>query len=333
MLKTRVVIGVLLGILFVSAIYGVNYLYSSTTDGTGYVTVSTPPSISNVALYDSDNGSNLVSPNSTLTPNDPMTLVFNITDPDGLNTLKNITVIFYHSSTNVDGSDNVNTHATFFWSVSTNSWTVSPSPSTWAVNNSLSSVPTMGSNGRVILVFTPGKVALYSSSGEWSIYIRVYDQQGQFGESTTTNFNVASYAEIHLSVNTFNFGLVSPGVVNASLTEPLEGYINVTVISNWNFDLMFTSTDWLNETGYSILDVDGNKSILADDDNNPAPQFPEVGQSPFYINKTVIAPQWAGYSYTDETGTTIRLYLWVTLPSNIPPGTYHIILTVEVVVS
>ena len=283
-----------------------------------------------MTLFSDDNGGTTTT-TSTLTPQDEMTLMINVTDPDGLNTLESVEVIIYHSSVGVSGTDDPVFHVSITWT-SSGGWAISPNSSTWALDTVNSSVPTTGTSGAIFVVFTPGKATRYSSTGEWTIYAKVTDSQGQYGENSLTSLNVAFYAELTVTTTSFNFGLVGPGVQNASLQDPSSGYITITVIANGNFGIKITGDGWYNSTDYLVVSFDSFNSLLVDDDASPV-EATETNRSPFWVQSasTVVNPQWSGFSPTTETSVSYNLYLFVTLPSNIPPGTYHTTITITIV--
>ncbi|MGQ4834146.1 MAG: hypothetical protein ACP6IS_09685 [Candidatus Asgardarchaeia archaeon] len=294
----------------------------------GYLTVSTPPSVDAITLFSDDDGGTTTT-TSTLTPQDEMTLKVDISDPDGLDTLSSIQIVLYHSSVGVSDSDDPALHVTITWDT-TNGWSLSPS-STWSLDTEHSSVPTTGTSGSIYVVFTPGKVTRYSASGEWTIYVNVTDSQGQYGDGSLTNLNTAFYAELSVTTTSFNFGLVGPGVQNASLQDPTSGYITITVIANGNFGIKITGDGWYNSSDDLVVNFDSFNSLLVDDDGTPV-EDPETGLNPFWVRSatTVTAPQWDGFSPTDESGTSYNLYLYVTLPSNLPAGDYHTTITITI---
>lgn len=315
------------------AVTVVGYIISQSTQNiSGTVKVSAPPSIDAITLYDDDNGGTTTS-TTTLTPTNEMTLVINVSDPDGLDTLSRIKVILYHSTlSSVGDVDDPAMHATIIWDVN-NGWNISPSPSTWSLDVDNSSVPTSGTSGSIFVVFTPGKVARYSSAGDWVIYVEVQETVSGVSQSTNsslTGIGCSFYAELAVSTTTFDFGLVSSGVQNASLQNPPN--ISLNIISNGYFGIKITGDGWYNESGYLTVNFTEFNSLLVDDDNSPT-EGTESGLSPFWVRGENVAtsPQWSNFAPTSESGTVVVIYLFVTLPSTIDPGTYTTTITVTVV--
>lgn len=324
----------LTGIILVAALVGlaISTLYISlglSQNLTGSVRVKRSPVITAIELFSDDNGGT-TTPTNELTPIDEMTIriTVNFQDPGYIYSVK---VIIYHNFVGISAPDNASHHVTIFWSSVTGTWTLSAGGSTtWAIDTANSYVPTGQISGTdyIFVVFTPGKITRYSSTGNWVIYANVTDRDNPsvlYGENSLTGLNCRYYLEMSVDATSFDFGSVPPGAANISLYSPR--CINVTVISNYWWFLQFNATGWYNASNPSQLVVDFTQfnSLLADDDPNPTERT-ETGLSPIWIRPTDSI--WNYLSPTPEAGTIIRLYLFVTLPSDIPYGTYVTTLTI-----
>lgn len=307
-------------------------------DLTGTLQVKQPPRVENVWLFSDDNGGTTTS-STELTPYDEMTLVIelNFSDPGYV---YNLTIIFYFSGTDYDGNpinvtspDNPAFHATYVWDNATGNWTVSPSPSTWAIDYQNSSgVADLGTQisglRNITLVFTPGKTARFTTNGNWTIYVKVTDQDNPdllWGENSFSGYNARFYLEMTVDATAFDFGVLPPRCENISFNY--TGGINVTVIVNDYWNITFNATGWYNETGALIVNFTEFNSLLVDDDS-VAEETVETGLPPMWVNQ--LGATWGNLRppTDDINGITISFWLFVTLPADIPSGKYSTTLSV-----
>ncbi len=335
----RKIVPILLAAMFV--VMGITVFNITRQDKqnlSGELWVKRSPQITSITLYDNDNG-DLSSPVPTdeLTPFDEMTLVINITFPDD-GYLYSVDVVFYHNLVGLNAPDNTSHHATYHWDRDIGDWSVSPSGTTWDVDTQNSSVPTdkISGDDQIILVFTPSKIARYSSTGNWVIYVKITDLDNPtllYGESELTSRKCKFYLEMSVDSTNFGFGYVPPGCENVSFNY--TGGINITVITNYYWNLKLNATGWYNDTGHLIVNFSEFDSLLADDD----PTCNETKASETGLEPVWVKPGWSDPNYpsgwfnlapsTDDiTGTLIRLYLFVTLPSDIPYGHYTTTLSI-----
>lgn len=298
---------------------------------TGSVSVKRAPIVEAIELFDDDDGGTTI-PTTELTPMDEMTIriTVNFTDPGYIYSVK---VIIFYDAVGVDAPDNASHHVTISWYSGGGGWSLSAGGSTtWALDTTNSSVPTYQISGidYIYVVFTPGKIARYSATGNWVIYANVTDSDNPnllYGENNVTGYNCRYYLEFSVDATTFDFGKVPPGVTNASMISPSS--INVTVISNYYWNLTLNATGWYNASNPTQLIVDFSlfNSLLADDD----PYAEEATDSGTLIPKW-IKPTGTSWQLdpTPEDGTVVHIYLFVTLPSDIPYGDYVTTLSIIV---
>lgn len=325
----------LVGILMIAVFVGLALttlhmvLTEQKQDLSGYVRVKRSPIVQAIELfYDDDGGT--TSPSNELTPMDEMTIriTVNFTDPGYIYSVK---VIIYYDLAGIDASDNASHHVTIYWSSVTGTWSLSTGGSTtWALDTQNSSVPDYQITGvdYIYVVFTPGKITRYSSTGNWVIYANVTDQDNPnllYGENSLTGINCRYYLEMSVDATAFNFSSVPPGAANVSMSSPRS--INITVISNYWWYLQLNATGWYNKSNPTQLVVNFTEfnSLLADDDPNPE-EATETGLNPMWVRPS--GSLWQYLSPTPEAGTLIHLYLFVTLPSDIPYGEYITTLSV-----
>jgi len=327
----RKIVGILIIAVFVGL--AVSALYMSLSEQkqnlSGYVRVKRAPIIEAIELFDDDNGGT-TTPASELTPMDEMTIriTVNFTDPGYIYSVK---VIIYYDLAGLTAPDNASHHVTIYWSSVTDTWTLSAGGSTtWALDTKNSSVPLYQISGidYIYVVFTPGKITRYSATGNWVIYANVTDQDNPnllYGENSLSGLNCRYYLEMSIDAASFNFSSVPPGATNVSLAYP--NAINITVISNYWWYLQLNATGWYNKSNPTQLVVNFTQfnSLLADDDPNPQ-EVAETGLDPMWVRPS--GSIWQYLDPTPEAGTVIHLYLFVTLPSDIPYGEYITTLSV-----
>lgn len=316
-----VVIGLAISTLYMS-------LSQLSQNLTGTVRVKRSPVITTIELFDDDNGGT-TTPTSELTPMDEMTIRVTLNFQDA-GYIYSVKVIIYYNLVGINAPDNASHHVTLYWSSITGTWTLSAGGSTtWALDTANSRVPQYQISGTdyILVVFTPGKITRFSNTGNWIIYANVTDRDNPsvlYGEGSLTGLNCRYYLEMGVDATSFDFGSVPPGAANISLYSPRS--INVTVISNYWWYLRFNATGWYDATtGQLVVDFAQFNSLLADDDPYPR-ETRETGLVPIWIRP--IGSLWDYLSPTPEAGTIIRLHLFVTLPSDIPYGTYRTTLTI-----
>ena len=245
-----------------------------------------------------------------------------------LYSLENITFYFYASGSNWNSADDPNTHATFVWDNDTKQYSlVGPTGTTWTVNTANCRVPDQSQNtGTFTLAFNASKIALM---GTWYINVTAWGAQ-DLSDSLTISVTVNFYAEIKLTDTSFQFSL-SVGAENGTLSVPTDGDIDFSVICNAPYKISFyTDGNWTRD-GYEI-DITNTNYFIGDDDSNPT-EGTETGINPFAIHPTPDkATPYASQAVTqdDINGDTYAIYLFQTVPSGTPVGTYTLILYIEV---
>jgi len=287
----------------------------------GELWVKRAPNVTDIELFDDEDGGT-TTPTTELTPNDEMTIRITVEFYDPTE-IYSVVVILYHDSVTRDSPDDPALHATIIWSKTTGTWTLSPSPSTWQLDTDNSSVPlgTLVGTQYIYVVFTPGKVARYSNVGNWVIYAKVTDADNPsalYGEREEPGYNCKYYLEMTVDSTNFGFGSVPPGCTNISFNY--TGGINITVISNYWWRLTLNATGWYNNTGYLTVNFSEFDSLLADDDPNAVEATDSGILAPMWVRP--VGSYWDHLDPTPDSGTLIHLYLFVTLPSDIPYGHY-----------
>ena len=341
MMYVRKIVPILIAAMFVGLAFlafGTTLQQTSKQNLTGELRVKPKPEVKNVWLFYDDNGGQ-TSPSTELTPNDEMTLIIELNFSDSGGYIHNLTVIFYFDGTDysgnpvtVDSSDNPAFHATYVWDNATGNWTVSPSPSTWAIDYQNSSGPAdLGVNisglKNITLVFTPGKTARFTTLGNWTIFVEVTDQDNPdllYGTYNQTGYDCRFYLEMSIDATAFSFGHVPPGCENVSFNY--TGGINITMITNDYWNITFNATGWY-DGGVLVVNFSEFNSLLVDDDP-VALEATETGLNPMWIKPSGVT--WGSLQppVDDINGRILRIWLFVTLPSDIPPGHYTTTLSI-----
>ena len=308
-------------------------------DLNGHVRVKHPPNITAIELFDDEDGGT-TTPTTELTPFDEMTIrvAVDLVDPAEI---YSVDVYIYHSLVGLSAPDNASHHATIHWDKDTGTWTISAGASvTWAVDGVNSSVP-LGLQGPgtiyIFVVFTPGKITRYSNVGNWVIGVNVTDADNPnliYDYDELTGLDCRFYLETSVDASAFDFGTVAQGCTNVSFNY--TGGINISVIVNYWWYLKLNATGWYNDSRMYPENLTVNftefNSLLADDDDS-ATEAAETGLSPFWVRPTYPSGiPWDHLSPpdNDNTGTVIHLYLFVSLPSDIPFGDYYTLLSIVI---
>ena len=229
------------------------------------------PAVSDTTLYTDDDGGT-GSSTSTLTPNDEMTLTFNVTDNDTMDNIDYVKVIIWDDNEANEGdTNNVTNHMTFYWYEANDSWGINISAGTWALDEANSDDPGTNDTGNTSyifkLVFTPGKISNYDGTGVWEIKTYVYDTDSNTDNDTKSSVLCNFYSEITAVDASFDFGTVDPGAQNQTATTPADGNISFSSIGNDIYDLSASATDWDDSAGHTI-DLDTVDSLGMDKDSS-----------------------------------------------------------------
>jgi len=247
-----------------------------------------------------------------------------------LYSLINITYYFYASGYSWDSADDPNTHATFKWENSTDTWSlVGPTGTTWEIVTANCITPDRSqTEGTFTLAFKPSKIALM---GTWYVNVTAWGD-GNLSDHLTISFTMNFYAEISLTDTSFTFSNLQPGTANNTLSSPTDQDIDFAVICNAQYNVSyFTDGNWT--TDGSEIDITNTNYFIGDDDSNPT-EATETGIDPWAIHPTPDkTTPYTNQAVTqdDINGDAYETYLFQTVPEGTPSGTYTLTMYIEVV--
>ncbi|RLG58751.1 hypothetical protein DRN86_05275 [Candidatus Geothermarchaeota archaeon] len=295
------------------------------------VQVSSPPSIQNVTLYSDDNGGTTTSVNS-LTPNDEMTLYFEIYDADIADgdSITSITVEFYYQTKPQSTSPDLYVKYTWdgtSWSLDDGVTNSEYADYKWGLDteNTSVTVDTINSIYVVKLVFTPSKIAVYNDTSSWNIEIKAVDSTNQEG-TTTVSYNCAFYVE-YVSINPSSVSILIAPDGQAHLIS--DSPVTITIISNANYSLKMGSPGWYNETNDLVYDLTEISIYVDDDDLFNGDEYQVTVSDP------TLASPFGSYTRTywdTVNGAPVSsqpsLYIFIVASTSVQPGKYHTTLSI-----
>lgn len=310
-----------------AAISAISIAHAGTTGtSSGSATVGTAtPTISSPKLNDStdsvnENGATI----SVLTE-----YHYNVTvgDTNTLYGLYNITFrIFDSTYSSVSAADANQTHYTFEWLNSTAAWSeVGPNAGGTDLVSGNCITPTQsGTSGTFKLAFELEGNANYTGSTSWRVNCTVY--AGSTGSSTandqTITFGLNAYYAIVVASGSSTHGwtgLVAPSD-NNSLTTPASGYLTVYCTSN--------------HYNYAVEDEGGSATLASGANTIPigAINVDATGLTGAVNMTTSYAdvPGDTGIVPTNGINTAAYIYLYISIPSGTPAGTYTYTLNLEI---
>ena len=276
--------------------------------------------ITTLALYEDEDGAKLT-PTTTMTPADEMTLAFNITDAS----LKELSITIYDSAQttesscyNTDNQQSANRCAWIEWKNNSGEEifaNIRPTQTSWAIDNSNSHISTTQES---LFVFTPSKSSRYTDTSTWTIYLRA--NNGTEEKTKTITLNNTYYLTQLVSKSSVQFEPARKNTNNHPLSELKSNgydltYIPITIISNAPYNWKAKSTDF---TGLSTINVSNNTlgSALTDSPQNQ-----------LYLSTTYIDIETSNPPTTDS-GDQKQLFLWLDYPGD-PDTTYTASLTLQ----
>lgn len=150
-------------------------------------------------------------------------------------------------------------------------------------------------------------------SGSWTWKLVTEEEDGTQDEIQGT-FQMNSYMSVDVVETTFDFQEVQQGMMQIPIADPTSGYLTADIVSNVNTKIQVKGTDPTD--GSNTFAVE---NIIINDVDDPSTA----------VNLTGTLSDLNGATYNGEN--TAHIYLWITVPTSVPTGTYTFTLTVSIV--
>ncbi|HTM01670.1 MAG TPA: DNRLRE domain-containing protein [Candidatus Omnitrophota bacterium] len=199
---------------------------------------------------------------------------------------------------------------------------VDPAASSWGVLPALCSVDTTTNSTSaqtLRFAFRPGVIARASSAGEWTARVNAIsatpvDSSAALSK-TGLNAAVRLTAAWDDSAGSFNAG--SPGATLLPLRDPADGKVDLHILANAAYDLQAAARDLVGTTSAS-------DTLRAGPPARPISWALNSGRTGGgRLDTAYVALATARPAATAEAPTPENLYLWIDLPSTVPPQDYR----------
>jgi hypothetical protein len=290
---------------------------SEKTNGGSAIVGNATPTVTNPMLHNSPGTSDLN--NTNVDVNTEYHVNCTIGDGNSLLDILNITYYIYDSGAVAYNAADANaTHYTFLYLNSTDVWSeVGPGPSNIHIVTGSCTQPgtKTTTSGEYHLAIKLALRADYTATKVWKIRIDVFDLANDTASLETLVFGVNAYYLLTMIDPTHEWaGLVSPSD-NNTLTTPVNN-IDLQLTANRQYQLEAKGSGDLDDgSGHTIAleNVRFHKDTLADATNMTV-GYLDIG------GHTGIAASEA---------TTKEVWLWISVPAGMPPGTYIYTLTIQ----
>lgn len=240
-----------------------------------------------------------------------------VDDDNGITDLDYVKFIIWGPSSTEGGADAEANHYTFTWTQATDTWAeVGPGASNeHLVIGNCEDPATLPGDFR--LAFKLDKIAEKTATATWTIKIIVMDDSAASATDATLTFGVNFYAEIVVDDSTHGWTGLSAEDNDVLITSPGDFDIDVTCTSNAAFDLQAKGSGALADNGNTIplVNVEIHKDTLAS----------AVGLTVSYVDIGGLTALSAG------SGVSHSFQLWISVPTDTPPGDYVYTLSVQIV--
>jgi len=294
----------------------VNALTSGNSGGTAIVGNAAPqmssPAFTDVASADKNN--------SAVDVYTEYWISYTIRDNNTLVDLTTLTFKVWGANSTVGGADDAAKHYTFTYTQATDTWAETGPGSSIISANCTDPADQSATSGDFRLAFKLQKVADYSgTTTAWRINTTVIDDSSASAFVASLFFGVNYYAEITVVDTSHAWAGLSPGSVNATLTTPADGGIDLTITSNHSFSLQAEGSGDLTSDGHTIPLA----NVLIHKDTLGTAASLTTG----YLDIGGLTGLSAGASQAET------FKLWITVPSPQDSGSYTYTLYVQVVIS
>lgn len=293
-----------------------------------FTTANANPSVSAVAIYETDRVTGVTAMN----PQTEYALKVTASDANTLADLGNVTVtIFWDHDGDDDAGDvptsgNTSSCAIIRCEVGglNGSWTISPNGggTTWVLYSANCTQPTLtASSGDFWFNFSPGKIS--EESNDWDVYAKADDNGGTPGTRyDSSDYDINWYGEITVNTGSVTWGSTAPGTDFGAGT--LQGDISATYKSNGAYDeKVASSATWTGvPAGTATFDSSGNctnsnEFSLKADDTATLGSAVLVGKSPVYT-----AIDESGVRTVEAGDTAANNTLWLKLSTPFTDAVY-----------
>ncbi|MDK2464044.1 MAG: hypothetical protein QI223_04645 [Candidatus Korarchaeota archaeon] len=317
----------------------------SESSGQGQFSIgNVAPSIQQIKLYQSDENTIVDGSGNSMTPQQEYALKIVASDGNGYGDITQITVYIYYAtdvSTNPTGTFDTQQEAIFTWDPS-NGWQLSSggATTTWTVEaNSRGPIDVTTIQGTWWLHFKPGKVAKEAdgTTAFWIIDVKVQDSGGYTDEKknnveeggSVLQYSMQWYGETAIASSDlpFDFGAVDLGSSNNPMVTPSEGYIDVYVVANGDYNLKVKATDSTGANSYWVGQNHGDHATLTTDSPGDGQirlkaNTANDASSAVAFASTYVALLTGQTGPTDDgsaangDGTDINVYMWLDVGSS-----------------
>jgi len=178
---------------------------------------------------------------TAMTPLHPYRVKTVVSDVDTIDDILQLDFHIYHQK---DGKKwDADERGIFRWD-KTSGWSMlnGTADTTWELIPADCVIPTdfNGNAGEWYLAFKPGKIARADNAQNWYCSVSASDAKKNAQETWTTGASMSAYSEMAFDTSSITFGDIAEGIPPGSagyITNPVNGYLTINVISNSQYSL------------------------------------------------------------------------------------------------